>query len=244
MEYPKLSILTPTYDRPNFISLACLNITLMDYDKNKLTWEILDDHPTNPYMDEPTLKRVREILHPIKVKYTYDPKRHMTIGEKRNRLIKMSDNNTFAFLDDDDIYMVSYLKHSIDTMREQKVKIVGSPEMLFVFPFNNFQMSHIRCPAVRQCHEASLVSTRKYVKSMGWFPKSSQGEGAKMFDFNEKQAAKTDITKVMCCVSHTKNTISKEKFLQNILPEGRIPDAYKKLLCEILDIKIGQNNLN
>ena len=65
-----------------------------------------------------------------------------------------------------------------------------------------------------------------------------------MFDFNEKQAAKTDITKVMCCVSHTKNTISKEKFLQNILPEGRIPDAYKKLLCEILDIKIGQNNLN
>ena len=42
----------------------------------------------------------------------------------------------------------------------------------------------------------------------------------------------------MCCVSHKNNTISKEKFLEHILPEGRIPDLYKQLLCEILSIKI------
>jgi glycosyltransferase involved in cell wall biosynthesis len=233
MEYPNISILTPTYNRKHFIKLAVYNIINFDYDKNKLTWEILDDGD-EPFINN--ISNIQEILKPIKLIYKYNNSHRFTIGEKRNKLIKNAVNNTIAFMDDDDIYLSSYLKHSIETMKKNKSGLVGSAGMLFVFPFHNFKMSAIQCPAKRQIHEATMVTNKKYVRSMGGFKKNSKGEGAKMVDFNEKKCSETDISKIMVCVAHKHNTINKDMFLDKDV-SYKMTEDYKKLLSHILDIE-------
>ena len=116
-------------------------------------------------------------------------------------------------MDDDDIYQPTYISHSIGLMKQNKTQCVGCNAMLFVYPLKDYQISHIQCEAKRQAHEATMVFTKKYFNSMGGFPKSSQGEGAKFIDFNEKNVSLSDIQYVMICVCHKDNTCNKDIFL-------------------------------
>ena len=115
----------------------------------------------------------------------------------------------------DDIYFPTYIKHSVETLKLSKSGLVGSNNMLFIYPHHNYKMSKIACGAKRQIHEATMCFTKKYFRSMPGFEKSSRGEGASMIDFNEKNANYTEIENCMVCVSHKNNSISKEQFYKN-----------------------------
>ena len=172
----------------------------------------------------------------MKIKYVYNKSRHLTIGDKRNKLVKMSSNKMCAFMDDDDIYMAQYLLYQQHMMKKYKAKICGSNAMLFIYPLKEYQMSALRCSAIRQVHEASLASSKKYVRSMGGFIKSSQGEGAKLIDFNEKACVNLDIQNCMICCAHEDNTISKDAWLKNKIPARISEDDPKlKILKEIFN---------
>jgi ferredoxin len=80
----------------------------------------------------------------------------------------------------------------------------------------------------------------KFIKNNKEFDiiQSSQGEGCKMADFNEKNVGLLDIDKCMCCVVHTGNTICKEMFKKedNVI-ETTIHPQIKWTLCGCLGIK-------
>ena len=90
MDYPNVSILTPTWNRRKFLPLMIYNIQNFEYDKNKLEWVIYDDHPENPLFIGDTLETTKKAIHPVKLKYIYNAKRHLGIGEKRNLLVNGS----------------------------------------------------------------------------------------------------------------------------------------------------------
>jgi len=236
-ELPQLSILTPTWNRKRFLKLMIANVTGFQYDKKKLEWFIMDDHPTNPlFLNETEMNDVQEQIKPIKLKYVYDPKKHLTIGEKRNRLMKECTYKNFSFMDDDDIYMAQYLLYQQHMMKKYNAKICGSNAMLFIYPLKEYQMSALRCNAIRQVHEATLATSKKYVRSMGGFIKSSQGEGAKLIDFNEKACVNLDIQNCMICCAHEDNTIKKDDWIKNKIPARISEDDPKlKILKEIFD---------
>ena len=71
MEYPNVSILTPSYNRSKFVPLITHNLLNMNYDKSKLEWCIIDDGIEPLFTDE-TLKQTRETLKPIKINYKYE----------------------------------------------------------------------------------------------------------------------------------------------------------------------------
>lgn len=215
MEFPKISILTPTYNRRKFLPLMIHNINSFDYDKNKIEWVICDDHPDNPLFTGDMLEKTKKEIYPVKLKYIYRPQKHLGIGEKRNLLVKNSTNKVLVNMDDDDIYIPNYIKYSIFTMKKNKVSIVGSNQMLFIYPYHNYKFTFIQCGAKRQAHEATMVYTKKHWASMGGYNKKGTGEGAGMVDFNEKNCAMTDIMQCMICVCHKDNTCSKDKFVDN-----------------------------
>ena len=70
--YPKISVLTPLYNRNKWLPLMLANIYHFDYDKNKLEWYILDskdgDEEIKLIPDEFTLENIRKMIHPIKLK--------------------------------------------------------------------------------------------------------------------------------------------------------------------------------
>ena len=184
MEYPNVSILMPTYNRPKFLPLITFNLSNMNYDKSKLELCILDDGDL-PLFTKDTLQQTRKTLS-LTINYIREKKRN-EIGIKRNKLVKIAKHKICIMMDDDDIYFPTYIKHSIDTLKRSKTGLVGSNHMLFIYPNHNYNMSKIECSAKRQIHEATMCFTKKYFRSMPGFVKSSRGEGASMIDFNEKE---------------------------------------------------------
>jgi glycosyltransferase involved in cell wall biosynthesis len=239
-EYPNISILMPTYNRNRFLKLVLINIYNMDYDKNKIEWVIFDDGKEPFFKNKEEENMVRELLQPMKIKYIYDISQHYKIGDKRNKLVKFASNKICIFMDDDDIYYKTYIKHSVETLKNKKAGLVGSNAMLFTYPHHNYNMCHIQCSAKRQIHEATMCFTKNYFRQMPGFLSSSLGEGAKMIDHNECQVAYTDITKCMICVPHNDNTFNKEQFYRFKTSIRFTSITYLDILYEITGFKFNK----
>ena len=122
--YPKVSVLTPLYNRNKWLPLMMANICHFNYDKKKIEWFILDskdgDEDVRLFNNETEVEMVRNVIRPIKLKYVYID-RKMTIAEKRSYLTKNMSHPWFANMDSDDMYFDQYLKYSIDLCRNNKL---------------------------------------------------------------------------------------------------------------------------
>jgi glycosyltransferase involved in cell wall biosynthesis len=230
----EISVLVPTYNRSKFLPLFLMNLKSQSYPHDKLKI-IIDDDGTDKFIKD--INEVRRILHPMQVQYIKDkPKR--SIGKKRNDLIKACDTKILCFLDDDDIYMPSYIEHSYNTLKEKKAGCVGSDKMIFCMTDRNFDLHAIDCGnRAVMIHEATMMMTKRWYKASARFANNSAGEGKNIFAGHEKNVAITDIMKCMCCVQHGENTISKLQFAkeENKL-DFNISDDFKNILKKILNI--------
>lgn len=228
----EISILVPTWNRRKFLGLFLRNVKCQDYPHDKLKLIIDDDG------DEKFIKNVKEVedyLHPIKVKYINNKSRR-TIGKKRNDLIKECDTKIFCFMDDDDVYFPTYISHSYETLKKNKVGCVGSDKMVFCMTDRNFDIHAIDCGnRASLIHEATLMMTKKYYKASCKFGNNSQGEGKNIFIGHERSVAITNIMKIMCCVQHGENTIDKLQFAKDENKLNiRIDDQCEEILKEII----------
>ncbi len=138
-------------------------------------------------------------------------------------------------MDDDAIYSPIYVEYSYKCLKDNNVGLVGSSSMLFIYPEKDYVLTGIKCPKKFQIHEATMLFTKKYFNSMGGFERSSQGEGVKFIQNQDKNVFNTDINHVMVCVAHDGNTIDKEQFNIEELKlgsyEGPEIDILNKILC-------------
>jgi glycosyltransferase involved in cell wall biosynthesis len=235
MDLPYISILTPTYNRNHFIPLMLSNLVKFDYPKDKLEWVIDDDGTEKMINTDEEMDRLKQVVHPIKIKYLVHPQRRL-IGVKRNYMVKQATHKIVAMMDTDDLYMSPYLKKSIELMNKEKCSLVGSNQMVFMYPHHNCKITAIECSAKRQIHEATMVFTKKHWKAMGGFAKNSQGEGAQMIDsMKGTKIGLTHITDCMLCIAHKQNTIDKGNFLdaQDISKDCRISPLDIQLITDI-----------
>jgi len=217
-ELPTISVCIPCYKRQKFVSLILTNIMFMDYPKNKIEVNILQDGP-EPLFTAGGEEYFRQQISPATLQYKYEKDIRRSIGEKRNRLVKSSKYKHIAMMDSDDIYMPSYLRYSVSALKQYKVGITSSAAMLFIYPHLDYKLTGIACAHKHQGHEACSVFTKKHFNSMGGFVSkgqhANQGEGAKMIVYNENNMVNLDIHYLMCCVGHNGeegNTIDKEQF--------------------------------
>jgi hypothetical protein len=213
-----VSILTPTYNREKFLPLAIQNIKLFEGDQSQWEWCILDDGDER-YIRDPEF--VRKMIHPVKLNYKFKRGLNQSIGQKRNILSKMATHDILINMDDDDIYFPSYIKHTTSVLFENFPKgngLVGSNQMLFIYPHLNFRCTGIRCGSKRQIHEGTMCFHKKYIRSMGGFSRNSKGEGARLIDGSENRCQNIEIYKQMICTGHEGNTICKKQFADKTLP--------------------------
>ena len=213
-DLPNLSMITPCYGRQHFLPLMICNLKSYDYPHDKLTFILYQDGDGGDMFEsEEHLAQVRKTLHPIKLIYKYDPKTRKTIGEKRNYCIKKMNKNKFvAMQDSDDIYLPTYPRYAISSLKLNKMGIVGSQQMLFCYPFSDYRMTAISCAQKRQIHEGCSAISMKHYNSTSGFQKTSQGEGIGLLDYCENRAKNIDITLCMICIDHGSNTIPKDQF--------------------------------
>jgi len=247
-ELPKISILTPLYNRNKWLPMMMCNLVNFDYPKDKLEWFILDskdgDEDVRLIPDDFTRENIERAIHPIKLKYEYI-NRKMTIAEKRSYLSKHMTHPWFANMDSDDIYIDSYLKYSIDLCKKNKVGLCGSPQMIFIYPHLDYRITAIQCEAKRQMHEATMVGTKKYVRSMNYYTRNDEkGEGASLVDGNEMNVVKSECALCMICVCHNTNTCNKDSFEECNIQDAKITGIKLEILEDIMKDELKEGKCN
>jgi hypothetical protein len=230
--YPKISILTPTYNRNEWLPLIEFNLKQFNYpDKRLLEWVIDDDGTEKMFENEEKIKEFEKKIYPIKINYHHYKKRR-DIGEKRNNLVKLANYKHMANMDTDDHYLQNYLVHSIDVMKTQKKTLVGCNNMIFYFPKNDDKFTYFYSEGIQNINEATMVFTRDHWKRKKGFKKSQTSEGFKMA--YDHLSGLTQIDNVMFCICHSDNTVDKKRFLENTNVDASIHPELKGLIYEIL----------
>ena len=229
----RISILVPTYKRHKFLPLLLRNVMIQDYDKKLLTLIIEDDSPRGEQLiKDEDYDNVVAHLKPVKLIYRRCITKK-TIGEKRNSLVKSAPDKIVAFMDDDDIYMPTYISYSYNMLIGNKVGCVGSNQMLFCMSNMDYQVYGINCgDNIGLIHEATIMMTKKWFKSTCKFARSSQGEGQKLFEISKNKVFNTDITKIMICLSHDSNTVNKDRFA---VAENKVEITMNSSLISIIE---------
>ena len=216
---PKISICIPCYKRQKFVPLILCNLIHLDYPPDKIEVNILQDGEVDLFKNKEEFEFFKEKLKPASVQYKYEKNIRRTIGDKRNRLVKSSSNKIILMMDSDDVYFPTFARYSVSALKQYKVGIVGSAQMLFLYPKLDYKLTGIRCGYKHQIHEATMCFTKKHHGQMGGFvsrgAEGNQGEGTKMVCYNEKNSINLDIRMLMVCVAHDGeegNTIAKDRF--------------------------------
>jgi glycosyltransferase involved in cell wall biosynthesis len=186
-----VSIIIPTYHRKKFEKLIEYNINLQTY-FNILEVIILDDGN-----DEPLCIRTKYPIH-----YYTIPR--CSIGTKRNIGVQVAQGHYIAFMDTDDFYMPDYIAHSIFEMESNNKSIAGCADMN-VYDFTHFYKQ--RCIFLHYLNEATMVFKKSVFTSL---TDANSNEAVSFLLTNIDKIIETNIDKIMCCVSHTTNTIPKE----------------------------------
>ena len=247
-EFPKISVLTPLYNRNKWLPMMLCNLVNFDYPKENLEWFILDskdgDEDVKLIPNDIMKENIEKMIHPIKLKYEYI-NRKMTIAEKRSYLSKHMTHNYFANMDSDDIYMDSYLKYGIHMLKTNNVGLCGSPQMIFVYPHLDYRITAIQCEAKRQMHEATMIGTKKYVRSMNYYTRNDEkGEGASLVDGNEMNVVKTECALCMICVCHNTNTCNKDSFEEANIQDAKMSGIKLEILEDIMKGELEEGRIN
>lgn len=119
-KFPLVSVLTPTYNRREFIPWSRKCLEKQDYPKSRIEWIVIDDG-TDP---------IEDLLEGCKVKVIY--KRYedkMNIGKKRNMLNSLASGDYIIAWDDDDFYPPTRISHAVNALvKNPKASIAAASE--------------------------------------------------------------------------------------------------------------------
>jgi hypothetical protein len=109
---PPITVVTLTRNRRNFIDLACLNLLLTDYPRDKIEWLVVEDSDD----DEKSAsdKVIGFAAKNPDIKVSYIPLIGRTsIGEKRNKAVERAMHDIILFMDDDDVYPATSFRRRV-----------------------------------------------------------------------------------------------------------------------------------
>jgi glycosyltransferase involved in cell wall biosynthesis len=190
-----VDILIPTYQRKKFEKLISHNISIQTYPliKNII---IADDSNDNLQLD------VNYSVLNYKVE-------RMSIGAKRNFLLSKSTSRYVVFMDTDDFYNCNYISHSIHKLLMSGKSITGTSDMLMYYQEQTYRLS---CIFLHAINEATLVIDTHNVQLK--FKEQNSSEGLEPLKNHIGDIVQSDINKVMVCLCHQENTISKKVWLE------------------------------
>ena len=211
------SIIIPTYNRKKFENLIEHNILCQTY-SNILEIVIADDG------DDEML----QLNIPYSINYIKCDR--MTIGQKRNLLASKCKGFYIAHMDTDDVYLPSYIEHSVSILEKQKKDAVGTSDMVFIYP--DGKTGSMRNPLLSMANEATLVYKKSFWDEKH-FAESQSSEAIYFLKGRHWQTGHSDIKKVMICICHSTNTVDKNVW--KTCPEVELPyyEKHKEILRAI-----------
>ena len=203
INFPLVSICTPTFNRRPFIPFMIKCFEHQDYPKDRIEWIIIDDGTDKI---EDLVKNIPQVKY-----YKYEEK--MTLGKKRNLAHEKCSGDVIIYMDDDDYYPPERISHAVKTLRENpKAKCVGASEM-YIF-FKHIQKMYSFGPYGPNHSTAATFAFRKELLKETSFDNNTSVAEEKHFLKNYTiPFAQLDTTKTILFFSHIHNSFDKKELL-------------------------------
>ncbi len=207
---PPISIVTLLYNRRKFFDLACHNIMLSDYPKDKIEWVIVDDSD-DP--NESVSDRVIQVgLKAAPLTMVYVPfERKLPISEKRNIGVKRSKNDIVLFMDDDDHYPETSFRRRVAWLIKHPWKphcvactTIACYDLLRGVSAVNTPPWNL--PLKQRISEATLTFYKTWWDVQKFAFKVDVGEGESFLEGREEQVLELPPQQIIVAFSHKKNT--------------------------------------
>lgn len=204
---PKISIVTPTYNRRNMVKLMMLNYKIMSYPLDKREWIIIDDGE----------EKILDLLPPdserwkMNIKY-FSIENKMNIGKKRNLGVEKATNDIILFMDDDDFYPPDSARIRVSSLINTNKDCVGC-STIGCFHITKM-ISIINVPPHKLGLEDRLSEATLCFKKSFWeetkFNDDSIGAEAREFISNRNDKfGEINWENVIVSLLHSKNTSTK-----------------------------------
>jgi hypothetical protein len=212
-ECPPITILTLMHNRRKFFDLACHNILMSDYPKEKIQWIIVEDS-TDPAED------ASDLIVPVQQQTTrfqivYIPLAKKTpIGEKRNLGIQKATADIILLMDDDDHYPATSFRRRVAWLLKHpwKPTIAAATTIAcydLVKGISAVNTPPLQLPFGQRVSEATLTFYKSVWEERG-FPSDVQvGEGEGFLTGRESSCLELPPQQCIVAFSHGKNVSSR-----------------------------------
>lgn len=236
--WPKVSLITPTRDRVDFMRLSKYCFMTQDY-PGAMEWIIYDDSEEAPCAG--VVRDLPEVVYRMDDP-SEDPGVPRTIAYKRNKCASWATGDIILSWDDDDFYPASSIRLRVEEMLYQKKRCVYSAiiPMYHITSFTSaMNVPPIGLPSRERVSEATLAFTRQFWRERGFPAGDAVGEGAGFLAGREAECGEINCVGVIVSLLHAFNTSSRA------LPEGAPrgngqhwgwPEMVFELVCHLGDI--------
>lgn len=205
MSRPFVSVLTPTYNRIQYISRLVDCYKAQTYPKESMEWIILDDGQElcKDIFEKETkgLPNIRYIKHEEK----------MNIGEKRNILNKEAKGDIIVCMDDDDYYNPERVSHVVEEFsKNPKFKLAGS-SVLYIYYTDTKEIYKLGPYGPRHATNGTMAYRSSYAKTHLYDEMVVYAEERSFLDEYTHPMIQLNPNKVMLVMSHSENTFDKDK---------------------------------
>jgi len=210
---PPISIVTLLYNRRKFFDLACHNITMTDYPKDKIEWIVIEDSD-NPAEDaSDRVIAVAATAAPVKVVYV-PLKKKASISEKRNIAIEKATADIVLMMDDDDHYPETSFRRRVAWL----TKHAWAPRCVTATTIACYDLvkgiSAVNTPPLglplgQRVSEATLTFYKDWWVEKRFSYNVQIGEGEEFITGREEQVLEIPPQQIIVAFSHGANTSSR-----------------------------------
>lgn len=209
MSLPFVSICTPTFNRRPFIPYLIKCFEQQTYPREQLEWIIVDDG---------TDKIGDLVSHLPYVKYfPYD--KRMLLGEKRNIMNSKGKGEIFVYMDDDDYYPPTRVRHAVDTLLANPEALCAGSSIVHIYfksldkiyQFGPYGPKH--STAATFAFRRSLLNDHKYDETI------AVSEERSFLNNYTVPFVQLDPFQSILVFAHDHNSVNKEMLLENAHPD-------------------------
>jgi len=219
--FPPVSIVTPTYNRRQFLPVLFQSICDQSYPLERLEWVILDDGSDSVADLIPGFRAKLNVL------YIRHDGEKLSIGEKRNRIHLAARGSILVCMDDDDFYCADRVKHAVQMLQRSKKDIAGSSRN-FLFFTDDKSVWETGPYFANHATFGTMAFTKAYARKHLCDVTVTHAEEIGFTNRYTEPLCQLDPYKVMLVLCHTMNTFSKHKLRLEPNPMFRKTDIKLK----------------
>jgi hypothetical protein len=210
---PNISVVTLIYNRKKFFDLACHNIIISDYPKDKIEWILVDDSDDPAEQNSDEIMRAANSSGPLKMVYVPLLKK-TPVSQKRNLGIQRASAPIILMMDDDDHYPETSFRRRVAwlTKHPWAPKAVSATNIAcydLVSAVSAVNSPPLGLPLAQRISEATLTFYKSWWEQKGFPNDVIVGEGEGFLEAREQDVLEIPPQQIIVAFSHGKNVSSR-----------------------------------